>query len=59
MQTVAKKKKNIFVSSKREIILFSDGTFAQKRKNDYDKIKWNIKVQDMNKISRSGAALTI
>jgi hypothetical protein len=59
LQTIAKKKSNILFSSKREIILFSDGSFAYKRKNDLQKIKLHIKIQEMVKISRNGAVLTL
>ena len=40
-------------------MLFSDGSFAYKRKNNSDKIKLHIKPADITKLSRAGNLLTI
>jgi hypothetical protein len=40
-------------------MLFSDGSFAYKRKNDTEKIKLLIKAVDIIKLSRSGNILSI
>ena len=59
LSTVASKKSSFVFYSKREIMLFSDGSFAYKRKNNSDKIKLHIKPVDIIKLSRSGNVLTI
>ena len=40
-------------------MLFSDGSFAYKRKNNPDKIKLYVKPSDIIKLSRSGNILSI
>jgi len=40
-------------------MLFSDGSFAYKRKNNSEKIKLLIQPVDIIKLSRSGNVLTI
>ena len=59
LTTVASKKSRMIFYSKREIMLFSDGSFAYKRKNDTEKIKLHIKAVEIIKLSRSGNVLSI
>ena len=49
--TFANKKSRMLFYTKREIILFKDGSFAYKRKNKSIKIKLIIKPQEIDKLS--------
>jgi hypothetical protein len=49
----------MFMHSSREIILYTNGTFAYKRKNKSDKIKLMIRPNDIVKLVRKKNILTI
>ena len=49
----------MFFYTQREIVLFSDGSFAYKGKNKSAKIKVSISKENINKVERKNQVLTI
>ena len=58
MTTFAGKKAKLFFYTQRELCLFSDGTFAYKRKNKSDVIKLSVKPEEINRLQKTKNVLT-
>ena len=58
-QTFAGKKSKMFFYTQREIVLFTDGSFAYKAKNKSEKIKMTITRDSIKKVERKNQVLTI
>ena len=59
LRTFAGKKTKLIFYTQREILLFTNGNFAYKRKNNSDTIKQTIQPKDIVKLERSNNLLTI
>ena len=59
LNTFAGKKAKLFFYTQRELLLFSDGTFAYKRKNKSDRIKLSITPDQIARLQKAKNVLTI
>jgi|TARA_B110001450_G_C17581309_1_gene465043 hypothetical protein len=59
LNTFAGKKAKLFFYTQRELLLFSDGTFAYKRKNKSERIKLSVSPDQIDRLQKSKNVLTI